>query len=133
MVYELIAGKLENLKGNRKKISSDNSNKINLLKNRISQIKIDEDKLINMLMQDNVEADLLSLLNERAKRLSAERKELSKKINMLEEEESDVINVINLSKKWKTAKYEERKAVTNVLIYKIIIDEDGTVEVIWNI
>ena len=54
-------------------------------------------------------------------------------IDMLENEESEVVSVINLSKKWRTANYEERKAVCNILIHKILINETGDCEVIWNI
>lgn len=72
-------------------------------------------------------------MNEKAKKLSDERQELVERIETLENEEQDIINVINLSKKWKTASTEERKAVCNVLIHKIFIDDDGTCEVVWNI
>ena len=54
-------------------------------------------------------------------------------IEVLEIEESDIVNVINLAKKWKTASFDERKAVCNVLIHKIFIEENGDVEVVWNV
>ena len=50
-----------------------------------------------------------------------------------ENEENEVVSVINLSKKWRTASYEERKAVCNILIHKILVNETGDCEVIWNI
>ncbi len=133
MVYNLISEKLETLKGSRKKISTDNSNKINLLKNRISEIKLSQDKLVNMLLNDEFDSDMIAIMNEKAKKLSAERRELTEKIEKLENEENEIISVINLSKKWKTANTEERKAVCNVLIHKIFISEDGNCEVVWNI
>nr|QGT51069.1 resolvase [uncultured Firmicutes bacterium] len=133
MAYRLISEKLETLKGSRKKVSTDNSNKINLLKNRISEIKLSQDKLVNMLLNDEFDKAMIALLNEKAKKLSEERQELTERIETLENEESEIISVINLSKKWETANTEERKAVCNVLIHKIYIDEDGTAEVVWNI
>lgn len=133
MAYNLISEKLETLKGSRKKVSTDNSNKINLLKNRISEIKLSQDKLMNMLLNDKFDKDMITLLNEKAKKLSAERQELTKRIETLENEENEIVSVINLSKKWKTANTEDRKAVCNVLIHKIFIDEDGSCEVVWNI
>lgn len=133
MVYKLISKKLETLKGTPKKVSTDNSNKINLLKNRISEIKQSQDKLVNMLLNDEFDNDMIALLNEKAKKLSMERQELAEKIEKLENEENEIISVINLSKKWKTANTEERKAVCNVLIHKILISEDGNCEVVWNI
>ena len=44
-----------------------------------------------------------------------------------------MVNIVVFSKKWKTAKFKERKAVCNVLIDKIYMHEDGTAEVVWNI
>ena len=133
MVYNLISEKLETLKGSRKKVSTDNSSKINLLKNRISEIKQSQDKLVNMLLNDEFDNDMIALLNEKAKKLSMERQELAEKVEKLENEENEIISVINLSKRWKTANTEERKAVCNVLIHKIFISEDGNCEVVWNI
>lgn len=133
MVYELVSEKLETLKGCRKKISTDNSNQINLLKNRISEIKKSQEKLVNLLMNDTIEYDMINLLNERAKKLAEEKADILSKIDTLENEESEIISAINLSKKWRTASYEERKAVCNILIHKILINEAGNCEVIWNI
>lgn len=133
MVYELISEKLMTLKSGRRKISTDNSNKINLLKNRISEIKAEQEKLVDIMLRDGLESEMLILLNNKAKKLSEEKKTLLEKIESLESEESEVINVINLSKKWKTANFEERRAVCNLLIEKIFIDYDGAVKVIWNI
>ena len=133
MVYELVSEKLETLKGCRKKISTDNSNQINLLKNRISEIKKAQEKLVNLLMNDTIEADMINLLNERAKKLAEEKADILSKIDALENEESERISAINLSKKWRTANYEERKAVCNILIHKILLNEAGNCEVIWNI
>ena len=133
MVYELISEKLATLKDGRRQINSDNSGKINLLKNQLSQIKFSQEKLVSLLMNDQVAPDMLKLLNEKATKLAGEKSEILTKIEELENEESEVIHVINLSKKWKTANYEERKAVCHILIDKIYIHEDGTTEVIWNI
>lgn len=133
MVYELVSEKLETLKGCRKKISTDNSNQINLLKNRISEIKKAQEKLVNLLMKDTIEADMINLLNERAKKLAEEKADILSKIDTLENEESEIISAINLSKKWRTANYEERKAVCNILIHKILLNEAGNCEVVWNI
>lgn len=133
MVYNLINEKLETFKGTRKKVSTDNSSKINLLKNRISEIRQSQDKLVNMLLNDEFDNNMIALLNEKAKKLSMERQELAEKVEKLENEENEIISVINLSKRWKTANTEERKAVCNVLIHKIFISEDGNCEVVWNI
>ena len=53
--------KLQSLKGSRKKISTDNSNKINLLKNQLSEIKQSQEKIVNMLLDDSFKSDMKSL------------------------------------------------------------------------
>ena len=133
MVYELISEKIDTLKGCRKKIKTDNLAQINLLKNRISAIKEEQGKLVNLLINDAVDGDMINLLNERAKKLAEEKADILDKIDVLENEEREIINVINLSKKWRTADFEERKAVCNILIHKILINTDGNCEIIWNI
>jgi hypothetical protein len=85
------------------------------------------------MLKDGIDTEMLNLLNQKAKKLSDEKKDFCKKIEALEKEGSEVINVINFSKKWETANFEERRAVCNLLIEKIFIDYDGAVEIIWNI
>jgi hypothetical protein len=133
MVYELISEKMSALKIGKRKITTDNSSKINFLKNRLSEIKVSQEKLVDLMLKEGIATDMLDLLNAKAQKLSDEKKILLEKIEALENEAEEVVNVINLSKKWKTANFEEKKAVCNLLIDKIFIDENGAVEVIWNI
>ena len=76
---------------------------------------------------------MLAILNAKAKKLAEEKREVGEKIEAIEAAESEVVNVINLVKEWQNASYDEKKAVVNLLIDKIIISEDGSVEVVWNI
>jgi hypothetical protein len=133
MVYELISEKMSVLKTSKRKITTDNSDKINLLKNRLSTIKVEQEKLVDLILKDGIATDMLDLLNTKAQKLSDEKKTILEKIESLENEAEEVVNVINLSKKWKTANFEERRAVCTLLIDKIYIDSDGAVEIIWNI
>ncbi|MBQ2742909.1 MAG: hypothetical protein IJF32_08900, partial [Oscillospiraceae bacterium] len=73
------------------------------------------------------------IMSQRATKLKAERTELLLKIEELENTEIDVKQAINLSKKWKTASFEEKRGVCSILINRIIMDEDGNSEIIWNI
>lgn len=45
----------------------------------------------------------------------------------------DAKYAINLSKKWKTASFEEKRGVCSILVNRIIIDADGNAEIVWNI
>ena len=114
-------------------MTSDHSAKINVLKNRLNEIAAGQSRLVELMMQENVEADMMKLLNERASKFAEEKKELMIKIEALESEASEVIQVVNLSKHWKRASYEERRSICNILIDQIYIAEDGTMEVVWNI
>ena len=120
-------------KTGKKKTTTDNLQKINLLKNSLSKIKIEQDKLVNLMLTDGLEADALTLLNNKAKTLADEKKRIQKEMEELELESEEVVNVINLSARWKNASYDKKKAVCNLLIHKIFIDSDGSVEVVWNV
>lgn len=133
MVYELIGEKLAELKLHRKKITTDNTNKINVLKNELADIKKKKDKLMDLLLSDDVNDDAIKMINEKSTELNDKEKGIKEQIEILEEADSQIINVVNFSSKWKTAKFNERKAVLNVLIDKIYIYENGDAEVVWNI
>lgn len=133
MAYALISEKIDTLKGYHRKVPANSSNRINLLKNRISEIKQAEERLVNLLMNDGTSADMIKLLDEKAQKLSEEKTDILSKIDTLEQEQRNTLGTVNLSKKWKTANYQERKAVCNILIHKIIISESGDCEIIWNI
>ena len=133
MVYELIAQKLADLKQHRRKITTDNTNKINVLKNELADIKKKKDKLMDLLLSDDVNDDAIKMINDKASEFTNKEKAIKEQIEALEEADSEMINVVNFSKKWKNAKFDERKAVCNVLINKIYISHDGDIEVVWNI
>lgn len=132
-VDEMIYDKIKALNDYRRKKTDVNSTQINNLKNRVSEINCEQDKIVGLLINDEIETDMIKLLNEKARKLSCEKGELLSEIDDLENQESEIISIAELSDKWKTATYEEKKATVNVLIHKIIIDEEGNMEVIWNI
>lgn len=131
MVYELITEKLATLKDSRKQIATDNTGKVNLLKNRLTEIRQAEEKLVDLMM-GGAESDMMALLNQRAKKLAEEKREVSERIETLEEESTEVIRTVSLSKRWKKATYEERRSVCQLLIHQIRMDADGDAEVVWN-
>ena len=77
--------------------------------------------------------DLLALANQKATQLKRDRLALYERIEELKsrEEEKDV--VVNLARSWRTANYERKKAVAMIMIHKIVISEDGSTKVLWNI
>ena len=85
------------------------------------------------MLNGDVGTDMLTLLNERARAYAEEKRELMEKIEALEDSMKEVTGVVNFADKWKTAGFEEKKAVCHLLLEKIYIDEDGTTEVVWKI
>ena len=129
----MITEKLSTLKNCRRQVSPDNTGRLNLLKGKLLEIKAAQERLADLVMKDGLETDMLAILNAKAKKLADEKREVSEKIEAVEAAESEVVSVINLVKEWQNASYEEKKTVTNLLIDQIIISEDGSVEVVWNI
>jgi len=133
MVYTEIANKLESLKNIRTSERKNVHPEINELRNKVKAIELSQNKIADMLMQPEANADLLEIMSQRASKLKAEKTELLLKIDELENTEIDVKQAINLSRKWKTASFEEKRGVCAILINRIIIDEDGNAEIVWNI
>ncbi len=133
LVYGLISEKLPSLKAFRRAGSVEHRAKINAWKNRLSEIGDAQEKLVTQMLWHDVGSDMLALLNEKAKRLSDERRSLLEKIKALEESETEVVNASALSKRWKQADFEEKRAVCNLLIHKIYVSENGATEIVWNI
>ncbi len=133
MVYTEIANKLETLKNIRTSSKKNLHPEINELRNKLKSIELSQNKIADMLMQPEANADLIEIMSQRATKLKAERTDLLLKIEELENTEIDVKEAINLSKKWKTASFEEKRGVSGILINRIVIDENGNAEIIWNI
>ena len=133
MVYELISEKFRFMKTCSGKAQSENTGKINALKNKLSEIQASQNKLVELMLSSAIETDMMKLLNERAKALADEKRRITEHIELIADTERDVKTVIDLSEEWKNADYEKKKSVVHLLIDKIYIAEDGAVEVVWNI
>ena len=133
MVDDLISEKFRFMKTCSGKAKSENTGKINALRNKLSEIESSQNKLVELMLSGAIEPDMMKLLNERAKALAEEKRRITEQIESIADTERDVKTVINLSEEWKNADYEKKKSVVHLLIDKIYIAEDGSVEVVWNI
>lgn len=131
MVYDEIALRLEEIKGTKKTKTIPPI--LNELKNKLKAVELEEEKLTEIIMKDDVNSDLLAILGKKATALKQRRCEILEKIEEVQANEVDVKRAINLSKKWQTASFDEKKGVASVLVDKIYIEADGNVEIIWNI
>ncbi len=130
---KLISERLSNLKGCKKNISAEASSKINLLKNRISEINSKQNRIVELILESKIENEMLNLFNEKAEKLSDEKRKAEEDIASLEKKECEAASPLFFSEYWKSASFTERKSVTNLLIQRIIISTGGDVEFIWNV
>jgi len=133
MVYEKIAEKLDTLKNVRATEKKNINPEINELRNKIKAIELSQSKIADMLLSPDANADLLEIMNQKASKLKSEKTSLLIRIDELENNKIDAKKVVDLSKKWKTASFEEKRGVCQILINRIIIDKNGNAEIVWNI
>ena len=127
----LISEKLAGLKDCRWGASAGDPVQINLFRNRLEQIRADQEKLVELMIRDGMDQGILTLMNEKAERLAEEKRDLTERLRELEERESIGGGV--LAERWKSISLDERRAVCRLLIHRIRIWKDGTAEVIWNL
>lgn len=132
MVCDLIAEKLLSFRFYKAKAENKNLPEINRLRNRISEIRLQQDKLVDAITNGLVGEDMMQLLNDRAKEYAKEIDDIYKGLDELERGNPKTINMMKVIRKWRGATFEERRAVCSTLINRIYIDEES-VEVVWNI
>ena len=133
MVYECIAEKLSELKGSGFTAKSEELPEINDLKLRIKAIEKDEQQVVDTILAGKLNDALLDLMNQKAAALKKSKQELLERIDTLKSNAAETKSIVNLAKSWKNADYDRKKAVAMIMIQKIIISEDGSVKIIWNI
>lgn len=133
MIYNEIAKKLEELKSIRTSERKNSHPELNELRNKLKTIELSQNKIADMLLSPDVNTDLLEIMNQKASKLKSDKTEILLKIDEIENAEIDVKHAVNLSKKWKTASFEEKRGVASILLNRIIIDEVGNAEIVWNI
>lgn len=114
-------------------IGKKETEKINSLKNQLSEIRKSQEKLVSLTMNDSMDAEMLHLLNEKARALSEKSRELEEKLRKLRESPCENVKAMDFTTPWLSADYNQRKIVCKLLIDAIYIHIDGTVEVYWNL
>ncbi|MGN1305654.1 MAG: recombinase family protein [Oscillospiraceae bacterium] len=133
MVFDCISVKLSEINGIKKSSKPNNAAEINDLKLKIKAVEKAEKQLMDTVISGEYNDDLLTLFNQKATRLKEDKTEFCKRIEELKTNECDADTVIDLARYWKTAGYENKKSVAMIMIHQILIDEDGNVQIIWNI
>ena len=133
MVYECISAKLADLKEMNRTTKRGDTAEVNELKLKIKAIEKSEKQLLDTMLAGGFNDDLLALANQKATQLKRDRLALYERIEDLKSREDETDVVVNLAKSWKTADYKRKKAVAMIIIHKIVISEDGSTKVLWNI
>ena len=133
MVYECISEKLADLKEMNRTTRRGDTAEANELKLKIKAIEKSEKQLLDTMLAGGFNDDLLALANQKATQLKRDRLALYERIEDLKSREDETDVVVNLAKSWKTADYKRKKAVAMIMIHKIVISEDGSTKVLWNI
>lgn len=133
MVYDCITEKLAELKCAKHTTNKNNSTEINEIKLKIKTIEKAEEQLMDTMLTGGFNEDLLVLANQKATRFKQDKAVLYERLEEMKssDEQSDV--VINLAKSWKRADYKCKKTVAMILIHQIMVNEDGSIQIIWNI
>ncbi|MEM1484941.1 recombinase family protein [Oscillospiraceae bacterium PP1C4] len=132
MVDDCIAEKLETIGNSKKTVTKTNSAELNALRLQIKEIEKQEKTLGDQLLDGSFGDALIQIANKKAEELRRQKQVILDKMSHAKEQSPEIKMTVNLLKKWRTARFEEKKAVANVLIKCIVLYEDGTPEVIWN-
>lgn len=133
MVYDCISEKLSELRDTKYSAKSNNAAEINDLKLKLKAIEKAEKQLLDTMLTGGFNEDLLALANQKATQFKKDKLVLNERIDELSSKSDDTEVVVNLAKSWKKADYSRKKEVAAIMINKIIISEDGSTKIIWNI
>lgn len=133
MVYECISAKLADLKEMNRTTKRGDTAEVNELKLKIKAVEKSEKQLLDTMLAGGFNDDLLALANQKATQFKRDRLALYGRIEDLKSREDEADVVVNLAKSWRTADYKRKKTVAMIMIHKIVISEDGSTRVLWNI
>ena len=133
MVYVCITAKFAELSGAVPNGGKADSPEVNEIKLKIQSIEKSREQIVDMLLSGDVNSDMKDLLNQRATRLKTEQNLLLERMDEIRRKASETAAVVDFAESWKTADYECRKSITSLMIHQIIISEDGSVNVVWNL
>lgn len=133
MVYDCIAEKLADLKQTGHRSPTVERGEINDLKLKIKAIEQQEKQLLDTMLAGGCNDALLAIANQKATQLKQNRLNLYARMEELSSRKEETDVVINLADSWQTADYQRKKAVAMIVIHKILIREDGSIQIIWNL
>lgn len=133
MVYDCISEKLSDIREMKDSRTAGDTAAVNELKQKIKEIEQAEKQLIDSMLAGGYQDALLTLANQKAAQLKRERMVLKERIEDLKSRRDETYRAVDLARSWTKADYSRKKEVAMLLIYKVVISEDGSAEIVWNI
>jgi site-specific DNA recombinase len=112
---------------------TENLAEINELKLKIKAIEKAEKRLVEAMLEGGFNKELLALANQKATQFKQDRLALYERMEALKSADRQAHVTVNPAEYWKTAGYKCKKAVAMIMIHKIVIGEDGSTKVLWNL
>ena len=106
---------------------------VNELKLKIKEIERSEKQLMDTILSGGFQEDLLILANQKAAQLKRDRIAFQERMEELKSKNNEADQIVNLAGSWKKADDNRKKEVVMLMIYRIMISEDGNTKIIWNI
>lgn len=133
MVYGCITGKFADLKNTASSARQADTAESNDIKLKILSLEKSRQRLVDMLLEEDVNRDMKELLNQRASQLKQEQNQLNGQLEALRNKACETAMVIDLEESWKNADYECKKRIAMLMIHQITVSEDGNVSIVWNL
>ncbi len=133
MVYDCICEKLSDIKEMKKDTRKGDTVEVNELKLKIKEIERSEKQLMDTILSGGFQEDLLILANQKAAQLKRDRIAFQERMEELKSKNNEADQIVNLAGSWKKADDNRKKEVVMLMIYRIMISEDGNTKIIWNI
>ena len=132
-IDKCIYEKLLQIKSNYEKNCALSKTYINQIKLHLKDIQLQQNKLADIVLSSSINKDLLSTLNQKAHVLSLEKSSILNTLKQFKAKKQSDLNSSIYFENWLKADFNQKKAIFQILIKKVIIFKDGTCEIIWNI
>lgn len=106
---------------------------LNQLKLNLKAIEQAEAQLTDQLLSGSFHPDLLALANQKASRLKQERQALLERMEELRRKECEGSATADLAQAWREADFSRKKAAALLLLQQILVGENGSVTILWNL
>lgn len=133
MVYDCITNIFADLKDTASSAKMADTAESNEIKLKILSLEKSRQRLVDMLLDEDVNREMKELLNQRASQMKQEQNQLNEQLDALKNKAGETAAVIDLEESWKNADYDCRKRIAMLMIHQITVSEDGNVNIVWNL